>query len=302
MNILIAGGTGFIGSELCVYLVNQGHMITVRTRNTKLVKANIKTVNNLSEIAADQKIDVAINLAGEPIANKRWSEKQKHLIRDSRLSITQEFIDFFKRSDNPPELFISSSAIGYYGIQASDDAISENSISENSSKDSSFSSALCGQWEATAMQAEVLGIRTCLLRTGIVLGKEGGALSKMLFPFKCGLGGKIGSGKQWMPWIHLNDIVRIINRCITDKHLSGAINCTAPNPVTNEEFTYALGFVLNRPTILSVPASVIRILMGEMGNELLLSGKKVIPSKLNTLGFTFNYDQLIDALKDIVKK
>ncbi|MEH6446343.1 MAG: TIGR01777 family oxidoreductase [Oceanospirillaceae bacterium] len=297
MNILIAGGTGFIGTAICTYLVKQGHSVVVKTRYVESANSNTKAINSFSQIAIDEKFDVAINLAGEPIANKRWSKSQVRIILESRLDTTAEFIAFFKESKYKPALFISSSAIGYYGLEDTDALITEDSAG-----DESFSSTLCTRWEAAALKAELLGIRTCILRTGIVLGKNGGALAKMLPPFKLGFGGKIGSGKQWMSWIHLSDMIAIIDYCIKNESLKGAINCTAPNPVTNGSFTKALGKVLKRPTLLPLPAIVIKLLMGEMGKELLLSGKRIIPFKLNNLDFKFNYERLEDALLDVLKK
>lgn len=188
---------------------------------------------------------------------------------------------------------MSGSAIGYYGIAETDLA-----IDETSQGDESFSSQLCQQWEETALQAQKLGIRTCLLRTGIVLGK-GGALQKMLPAFKLGLGGKIGHGKQWMPWIHLDDLIEIILYCIEHPHISGAINGTSPNPVTNQEFTTRLGKALKRPTLLPLPAWFIKLLMGQMGEELLLAGKQVVPTQITNAGYLFQYKTLEAALQHI---
>ncbi len=294
MKILIAGATGFIGKALCRYLLSQGHSVIVRTRDLASIGPNVQGINHLRELDIEDAIDVAINLAGEPIADKRWSLKQKEAICDSRLRITQEFVDYFKVADEKPEVFISSSAIGYYGINSTDDDIDENAQGDNS-----FSSELCYQWESIAGQSEALGIRTCLLRTGIVLGEKGGALAKMLPIFKLGLGGRIGSGKQWMPWIHLADMVSIIDFCIHNADICGAINCTAPHPVNNRSFTQVLAKRLNRPAFFHVPAIVIKLMAGQMGKELLLSGKKVQPVKLNKAGYSFKYNDLSDALKSI---
>jgi uncharacterized protein (TIGR01777 family) len=297
MNILIAGATGFIGKALCSFLLKQGYSVIVRTRSLSLLGPSVRGINHLRELDLDEAIDVAINLVGEPIADKRWSDKQKCLIRNSRHSITQEFVDYFKVANHKPEVFISGSAIGYYGIQSV-----AGKIDEQSDGDESFSSELCQQWESIALQSEAIGIRTCLLRTGIVLGQSGGALDKMLPMFKLGLGGRIGSGKQWMPWVHLSDMVKIIDFCIENKEISGAINCTAPNPVTNAEFTKVLAHNLKRPAFCHVPALIIRLIAGEMGKELLLSGKQVIPAKLQNLGFSFKYEQLDAALAEAIER
>jgi uncharacterized protein (TIGR01777 family) len=279
--------------------IKQGHKVIIRTRNVTLLRPSVRGINQLQDLDVDEIIDVAINLAGEPIADKRWSHQQKNLILNSRLSITQEFIDYFKKATHKPKVFISSSAIGYYGIKVSEDGINEP-ISESSNGDASFSSELCQQWESLALQSDTLGIRTCLLRTGIVLGKDGGALNKMLPIFKLGIGGKIGSGKQWMPWIHISDMITVVDYCIANTSINGAINCTAPNPVTNREFTKDLAHTLKRPAILNIPEWLITLVLGQMGKELLLCGKKVMTSKLKSLGFTFEYERLAPALIEIL--
>jgi uncharacterized protein (TIGR01777 family) len=300
MNILVTGGTGFIGRPLCSFLQNAGHKLVIQTRTPESInkanpRANIKTIYQLSQLSNNDKFDVVINLAGEPIADKRWSKKQKQEILRSRIDKTEELIQFFQQANNKPAVFISGSAIGYYGLAQSD-----NEINEHGNPDNSFSSQLCQQWELSAQQAEKLGIRTCLLRTGIVLGKNGGALKKMLPPFKLGLGGKIGSGTQWMPWIHIDDMIGLIDLCINNKDISGAINCTAPNPVTNSTFTKTLAAAINRPTIFPMPAFVIKLLMGQMGEELLLNGKKVVPQKALDFGYQFKYQNIEKALAAIV--
>jgi uncharacterized protein (TIGR01777 family) len=295
MNILISGGTGFIGSELCAHLLTEGHTLVVKTRHPELVKRQVKAISSLSQLAADESFDVVINLAGEPIADKRWTRAQKKRISESRLMATQELIEHCATATHKPELFISGSAIGYYGVGST-----EGSVDEASSGDDSFSSKLCSEWEACALQAESLGIRTCLLRTGIVLGKNGGALQKMVLPFKLGLGGKIGSGTQWMSWIHLQDLIAIIDYCINHDTLSGPINGTAPYPATNAAFTVALGKAMHRPTPFSMPAKVVELLMGEMGKELLLAGKLVLPAKIEKTTFKFQYERLDEALADIL--
>jgi len=295
MNILITGGTGFIGTALCAHLSEENHSIIIKTRQAGFSNGKIKGINDLNQLSVDEKFDVVINLAGEPIANKRWSKKQRIKIVESRLSTTEELIVFFKRLTHKPNLFISGSAIGYYGVGSSNDV-----VDEDSSADDSFSSTLCASWEESALQAQSLGIRTCLLRTGIVLGNNGGALKKMLPAFKLGLGGKLGTGKQWMSWIHIKDLISIIDFCINDENVTGAINCTAPHPVTNAKFTEALGKSLNRPTRLHMPAVIIKLLMGDMGEELLLAGKKVLPIKIEKAGFQFNYKDIDSALSDVL--
>jgi uncharacterized protein (TIGR01777 family) len=295
MNVLITGGTGFIGSALCEQLQKDGHRLIIKTRHPELVDATMTAVSGLSELGSDAEIDVAINLAGEPIADKRWSATQKQKLLSSRIETTDELIGFLKDLQTKPSVLISASAIGFYGVE-----ISGGALDETCAGDMSFSSHLCREWEACALQAESLGIRTCILRIGIVLGAGGGALAKMLPPFKLGLGGRIGSGTQWMSWIHLNDLISIIDTCIDNKRLYGPINCTVPNPVTNNEFSETLGRCLNRPSVLAMPAFLIKIVMGEMGRELLLAGNKVRPTKLEGMGFAFKYERLESALLDVL--
>ncbi len=296
MKILVAGGTGFIGRELCRHL-QQNNEIVVKTRRPDLVGSAFKSIKNMSEIGSAEKFDVVVNLAGEPIANKRWSIAQKNTILKSRLSVTEEIISYFQHTIHKPRLFISGSAVGYYGVSSSEEA-----INEDGDGDQSFSSRLCSKWESTALQAEALGIRTCILRTGIVLGKDGGALKKMLLPFKLCFGGHIGTGSQWMSWIHMSDMIGIIDHCTSEPKISGAINCTAPTPVTNKEFAQTLGKVLRRPIPFNVPTFVINILMGQMGREILLAGKKVVPAKVLSSGYTFRFSRFENALSDVLSK
>jgi uncharacterized protein (TIGR01777 family) len=295
MNILIGGGTGFVGSALSSYLLEKHHSVTIKTRRTDVHDNRIRYINELEEAGPGEAFDVVINLAGEPIADKRWTARQRKELLRSRLDSTQEFINYFGKPENRPAVFISGSAIGFYGVGSGDEAIDENCAGDNS-----FSSELCKQWEACALQAESLGIRTCLLRTGIVLGRNGGALAKMLPPFRLGLGGRVGTGEQWMPWIHLDDLVGMINYCMHHEAISGPVNGTAPEPVRNKTFVKALGKALGRPAILPLPAFVINLLMGDMGKELLLAGKKVLPSKMEKTDFQFKYRRLEEALSDIL--
>ena len=294
MNILITGGTGFIGSALCSRLLESQHHLVVLSRHPEKIKSPVQGIGSLGQLTDDIVFDAVINLAGEPIVNKRWSHRQKQRILSSRLDTTKALIAYFARIDRKPDVFISGSAIGYYGIGKTNEP-----IDETGSGDDSFSSQICREWEAIALGAEHLGIRTCLLRTGIVLGK-GGALGKMLGPFKLGGGGKLGQGTQWMSWIHINDLIGIILHCLEQGEVQGPVNGTAPNPVTNQQFTKALGTVLNRPTFFSVPAVAIKLAMGQMGEELLLTGKRILPRKIQDAGYTFLYENLEEALADVI--
>jgi len=294
MNILITGGTGFIGSALCSRLLDAQHHLVVLSRHPEKIKSPVQGIGSLDNLTDDIVFDAVINLAGEPIVDKRWSDRQKQRILSSRLDTTKALIAYFARIDRKPDVFISGSAIGYYGTGKTNEP-----IDETGSGDDSFSSQICREWETIALEAEPLGIRTCLLRTGIVLGK-GGALGKMLGPFKLGGGGKIGQGTQWMSWIHINDLIGIIRHCLEQGEVQGPVNGTAPNPVTNQQFTKALGKVLNRPTFFSMPAVAIKFAMGQMGEELLLTGKRILPIKIQDAGYTFLYENLEEALADVI--
>ena len=297
--LLITGGSGFIGSRLVPLLLEQGYDVTVLTRNPEKTDLHfnhaVTTIKQLNLLHDTDVFDVVINLAGQGITDKRWTPGIKKQLRESRIVTTQNLISYLQCAKKKPECFISGSAIGYYGNQG------EKPVDEQMSGDSSFSSKLCFDWEHEAQQAEVLGIRTCYLRTGIVLGKKGGALAKMLPAFKLGLGGPMGTGRQWMSWIHINDLTGLILYAINHKDIKGAINGTAPKPVTNKEFTSTLASVLKRPAYLPMPAFVLKLMLGQMAEELLLSGQRVIPKKILDAGYDFQYAELENALSEVVK-
>ncbi len=309
---LITGGSGFIGTAFIKALLLDNHDVTVLTRNevktaqhfeavTATVredyqsKTKVHTISSLDNIKPEQSFDVVINLAGQDIADKRWNDEIKQQLIDSRIDITKALHEYLEDVLVKPDVFISGSALGYYGLRETDEQ-----ITEKGSSDESFSSQLCQQWEAEAKAIEALGIRTCYLRTGIVLGKNGGALAKMLPPFKMALGGPIGSGKQWMSWIHIDDIVSMIRFAIDNESIQGAINGTAPNPVINKQFSKTLGKALKRPALFTMPAFIVKLLFGQMGEELLLAGQRVVPDKLTQAGYKFIYPELADALENIV--
>ena len=240
-------------------------------------------------------IDAVIHLAGEPISVRRWSDSKRDKIRTTRVGGTQQLAELIATAKSPPSIFISSSAIGYYGEQRN---LLRN---EDSPPGEGFLSTVCTEWEKATAAAENAGIRTIHLRTGLVLSLKGGALKSMIFPFKIGIGGKLGTGEQMMSWISLDDVVGSIRFLIEKPKISGAVNLVSPNPVTNNEFAKTLGRVLHRPCIFSLPAFMLRILFGEMADELLLSSTRVIPATLMEAGYTFKHTDLKSALEDILQ-
>jgi len=235
-------------------------------------------------------IDVAINLAGEPISG-RWTDEKKRKIRDSRVHGARTVVEALSQLKSKPKVLVSASGIGYYGDRGDD------VMTEMSGAGDTFLANVCRDWEAEARRAEDLGIRTVLLRTGVVLSKDGGALAEMLTPFKFGVGGIIGSGKQWMSWIALEDIISVYERAVEDETMRGAFNACSPDPVTNERFTKVMGSVLYRPTILPLPEFAVNFLFGEMGDALLLDSTRATPKRLQDIGFEFKFTDLESALK-----
>lgn len=296
-HLLVTGGTGFIGQKLCPILVDKGYQLTVLTRNANkaatLLPPQVKTIGDLSQIAELPTINGVINLAGEGILDKRWSDKRKKTLLDSRVALTEELVATLVDSDHKPSVFINGSAVGFYG-NAGDEPCAETAPP---GKD--FAAMLCKQWETAANRIKAIGCRLAVVRTGIVLDRQGGALERMILPFKFGLGGKIGNGKQWFPWIHRDDFCRLIIFLLEDKRCSGAYNATAPTPVTNKEFTAALGKVLGKPTLLPVPGFALQIALGE-ASGLLLGGQNAPPKKALNDGFKFKYTTIERCLKDCV--
>ncbi|MGX5913641.1 TIGR01777 family oxidoreductase [Aliidiomarina sp. Khilg15.8] len=294
MHILLTGGTGLIGSVLLKKLRNQ-HAVTVLTRNpTKAYKKlghDITVINDLDSLNDLNHIDAIINLAGEPIADKRWSDAQKKRIEQSRWQLTDKLTALCKASSEPPHTFISGSAIGYYGAQGQTRVTEE----DNQPRDE-FTHRLCATWEQKAQAAATEHTRVCLLRTGIVLAPRGGALQRMSLPFKFGMGGPIGSGEQMMSWIHIDDMVDLILHLLHKDSCRGPYNATAPNPVSNEDFSKTLGKVLHRPVLLRVPSFAMKIMLGEM-STMLLNGQAVIPERTLESGFQFRHATLEDALR-----
>jgi uncharacterized protein len=297
MNILITGGTGFIGSALTRSLAEQGYAVTVLSRSPdsveKICGSGIHALGNLNQLRPEDTYQVIINLAGAPIFGARWSDARKRLIRDSRIGLTEQLILCIDRMAVKPDLLISGSAIGYYGNQR-DIVLTEQSATRND-----FSHQLCADWEDAAKKAEQSGVRVCLIRTGLVLAAGGGILQRMLWPFRLGLGGRLGDGRQWMSWIHRQDWIAITQAMITDSSMQGAYNATAPNPVNNSEFTRILAYCLKRPAVFPIPAPLLKILLGEM-SELVLGSQRVLPERLIVQGFRFKYKDLSGALNQVL--
>lgn len=297
MKILITGGTGFIGSALTRSLIVQGWEVTVLSRNPdsveKICGTGVKPLNHLNQLNPEDSYQVIINLAGAPIFAARWSDARKQIIRDSRISLTQQLVECMARMTVKPELLISGSAIGYYGDQG--DVV----LTEQSAAREDFSQKLCADWESEAKKAAQFGVRVCLIRTGLVLAEGGGLLQRMLLPFRLGLGGRLGDGQQWMSWIHRQDWIAIAQTMIADTSMQGAYNATAPNPVTNSEFTRMLAQCLKRPALFPVPAWLLKILLGEMSG-LVLGSQRVIPERLLVQGFKFQYPDLSSALSQVL--
>jgi len=297
MKILITGGSGLIGSSLISIL--RPCDVSVYTRNVAMAEQilghKIHFLSSLTHLSNLDDYDVVINLAGEPIANKKWTDEQKYKIEHSRWSITEDIVTLINAGKNPPKLLISGSAIGFYGRQE------DNIIDENfSSPHDEFSHRLCERWEFLAKKAQSDKTRVCILRTGVVITKRGGALQKMLLPFKLGLGGPIGDGSQYMSWIHLEDMLQGIAHLIANESCHGIYNFTAPNPVTNAEFSRELAASLSRPCILKVPEFMLRMMMGEMA-DLVLYGQRVVPTRLEESGYKFIYPKISQAL-DCLRK
>ena len=296
MNILMTGGTGFIGRALVNSLLKEGHKVTVLSRTpdsvNKIIGNKLTTLSNLDQLSSEHSFQVIINLAGAPIFDNHWSETRKKVIRDSRIKLTEQLLAYIERAGVKPELLISGSAIGYYGDQGN------SVLNEASPVHPDFSQRLCADWESTAQQAERFGVRVCLIRTGLVLAHDGGLLQRMLRPFNLGLGGILGSGQQWMSWIHRDDWISIAKIMINNQTMQGAYNATAPHPVTNSEFTKILAQHLNRPALLPIPAWLLKLLLGER-SDLVLASQRVLPERLLAEGFHFQYPELLSALTKI---
>lgn len=303
MRVVVLGGTGFIGGALCDRLLKLRHAVTVLTRDparsAKTLPAGAVALAWTSAsgtspglLEALEQADAVVNLAGEPVAAGRWTASRKATIRESRIGTTAALVSAMSRTTHKPAIFVSASAIGYYGPR--DDEI----LTEESGSGTGFLADLCRDWETAASAAQPFGVRVVLPRIGIVLG-PGGALAKMLPAFRLGLGGPIGRGAQWMSWIHRTDLIELV-LAVLSRDIRGPVNATAPHPVTNADFSRALGRVLRRPAVLRVPAWVLKAALGQMAEELLLTGQRVLPQRAQQMGFRFRYPLLDEAFHDLL--
>ena len=302
MNIVVSGGTGFIGRALCTALLNGGHRVSVLTRDSGQVihrlGASAKPLpwNGQDTGPWEQAFegaDAIINLAGAPIAEARWTEARKQLITDSRVLTTRLLVRALSRSSSKPATFISASGIGYYGT--SDD----RRLDEGAARGQGFLADLCLAWESEALRAAEFGARVVILRTGMVLEQDGGALPKMLLPFRLFAGGPVMPGSQWVSWIHRRDHIGIIQWALANADISGPLNAVAPEPVTMKTFCEMLGRVIHKPSWLPVPKFALNMLLGELGT-VMTTGQRVVPAKAMTGGYTFQYPTLESALRAIL--
>lgn len=303
MKVIVTGSTGLVGRALVRSLLSDGHEVTrlvrggaqeFRAPGTKAVQWEPEKGSvNAAELEGH---DAAVHLAGDPIAEGRWDDEKKRLIRESRVKGTRLLAETLAGLSEKPRVLVSASATGFYGDRG------EEALHEESASGEDFLSEVCREWEKATLAASQAGIRVVHLRIGFVLSAEGGGLPKMLTPFKLGVGGRVGSGRQFISWLTLDELVSIIRRALEDEHLRGPVNAVAPGAVTNAEFTKTLGHVLGRPTVLPVPAFAARLAFGEMADAILLSSTRVVPARLQEAGYQFQHPELEGALKHVLKK
>lgn len=295
MRILIAGGTGFVGQALCPRLQASGHEVVVLSRqpDARPPGGAARLVNSLGGLDASD-FDAVVNLAGAPIGDARWTEARRKLLLESRIGTTSRLVVWMGSGARRPRVLVSASAVGYYGEQG------DRMITEATPPTPGFTHDLCAAWEREAEKAATFGVRVCLMRIGVVLDRDGGALAKMLPAFRLGAGGRLGSGRHYFPWIHRDDTTAACQWLIETAEARGAYNVGAPNPVTNAEFTRALGRAIGRPTVLPMPEAALKLLFGEM-SELLLVSDRMVPRRLLDEGFRFRYPELDGALEAIFR-
>jgi uncharacterized protein (TIGR01777 family) len=295
MKVLVTGASGLIGGALCAALASDGHQVVRLVRRPPQGTAEAQWDPLAVNPAPFEGGDAVVHLAGENIAGGRWSAARKSRIVNSRVQGTETLATSLARTNQRPKVLVSASAIGYYGSRG------DEVLTEASAAGAGFLAETCRQWEAATQPAVAAGIRVVLVRTGLVLSPRGGALAKMLTPFRLGVGGRVGTGRQWWSWISLEDEVDLMLHALTNASLRGPVNAAAPNPVTNAEFTRILGRVLRRPTLFPVPAFAVRLMFGEMGEELLLASQRVQPAAALASGFRFAYADLEGALRSLLR-
>lgn len=297
MNVLITGGSGFIGRALCARLAAGGHRLIVLSRRPAkarpLLPADTRVVASLDEIDNDEALDGIVNLAGENLFSGRWTAPRKDRLLASRVETTAAVIALARRLRRTPEVLVSGSAVGFYG-DAGDAELTEHS----SARRKDFGYRLCDAWEQRARDALSLGMRLCVIRTGIVLGRDGGMLAKLWPVYRLGLGARLGKGSQWLSWIHIEDMVTILERALETPGVDGVFNATAPNPVTQRGFHRALAAAAHRPAPWVAPAPLLKLMLGEL-SDMLLGGQRVYPRRLEDQGFVFRFPRLEDALADL---
>ena len=297
MHILLTGGTGLIGRALCRFWAGKGYQLTVWSRRpdqvAQLCGQSVRGIARLDELG-EERVDAIVNLAGAPIADRPWTRKRRLSLWDSRIGLTEQLLAWLTSRSQKPELMISGSAVGWYG----DGGERELDESAQPAKED-FASQLCIAWEETAQRAEALGVRVVIVRTGLVLSNRGGFLQRLLLPFKLGMGGPIGNGRQWMPWIHVQDQIASIDFLLNHPGAQGPYNVCAPSAVRNREFAKTLASVLHRPAFMPMPALALKVLLGEL-SVLLLGGQRARPSRLQEAGFTFRFTDLHAALDDLL--
>lgn len=293
MRILVTGGTGFIGRALLARLRQRSDEVTVLSRDaakaSRLLGGQVRIWTSLQQWTPETGFDAVINLAGEPIIDRAWSAARKQALRDSRIGITGQLLNAMQAARHKPRVLLSGSAIGIYGNTGTD------AITESAPAATDFGAQLCAAWEQAALQAEALGVRVCLLRTGLVLHADGGMLNKMRWPFKLGLGSRLGNGRQIMSWIHRHDYLNALLFVLDNPDCRGPFNMTAPNPVDNRTFTEALARSMKRKALLVTPEFMLKPILGER-SLLLFGGQRALPVKLQRHGFQFRFPDLADAL------